>query len=59
MIEPNIFGAGLDDSLDLNTAEALGFSTKECTTSYENPFIIPDEDEFSALIKKLRPIPLA
>ena len=54
-----IFGIGLDSEFDLNTAEALGFSAKECTTSYENPYIIPDEDEFTTLVKKLRPLATA
>jgi hypothetical protein len=56
MIEPNIFGIGLEID-NLNTAEALGF-TQETSTS-ENPYIIPDSDDNLEFLKKLRPIAIA
>lgn len=59
MIEPNIFGIGLEaDALDLNTAEALGF-TQSSSSSHENPFIIPDGDDDFEFLKKLRPVGIA
>jgi hypothetical protein len=49
MIEPNIFGVGLDDNLDLNTAEALGFTRVD--PSQVNPYIIPDDEEYLSFLK--------
>jgi len=57
MIEPNIFGIGLDADIDLNTAEALGFT--QITSAHENPFIIPDTDENLEFLKKLRAVATA
>lgn len=44
MIEPNIFGVGVDENLDLNTAEALGFLNVN-PEAHVNVYIIPDEEE--------------
>lgn len=49
MIEPNIFGAGLDDNLDLNTADALGFTRAD--SAEVNVYIIPDEDTSMSFLK--------
>lgn len=58
MIEPNIFGIGLDaDMWDLNTAEALGFTSR--SSSHENPFIIPDCDNDFEFLKKIRTVAIA
>ncbi len=56
MIEPNIFGIGLEID-NLSTAEALGF-TQEMSI-HENPFIIPDTDDNLEFLKKLRPVATA
>ena len=48
MIDSNIFGVGLDDNLDLNTAEALGFTTHPAEV---NVYIIPDEDTSLSFLK--------
>jgi hypothetical protein len=50
MIEPNIFGAGIDENLDLNTAEALGF-LKVDPDAHVNVYIIPDEEEVLSFLK--------
>lgn len=57
MIEPNHTDTIDTDNWDLNTAEALGFSIS--SSMLENPYIIPDDEDYLSKLKKIRPVATA